>query len=90
MLSFYGLQLATSDDAPHITKGATFTARAPNWLTPHNHNYLRLTRIIRSLDLLGRRDLAVALQSALEGIYLDFPDKIGPDTIRFWRSAIGA
>ena len=88
MLAFYGLELATDDHGSEITRAPTFAVRAQNWLTRGNHNFLRLTRILRSLDLLGRRDLALALESALEQIYSEFSDTIGSDTIRFWRSAV--
>jgi hypothetical protein len=54
MLTFYGLQI---DEATLvITRASNFNARAAIWLTPANHNFLRITRIIQSLGLLGLPD----------------------------------
>ena len=50
MLRFYGLDLR---DGPTVTRTANFAARARNWLTPNNHNHLRITRILRCCWLLG-------------------------------------
>jgi len=56
MLSFYGL--AWAGDA--IVRGSTFVKRSM-WLTPGNHNHLRLTRILISLRVLGEEEAAQAL-----------------------------
>lgn len=49
MLPFYGLEV--SDQG--IQKACNFSKRALVWLTPDNHNFLRLTRILSSLELFG-------------------------------------
>jgi hypothetical protein len=46
LLDFYGLALDGPTDAPRIDKGRNFAERSSNWLRPHDHNFLRLTRII--------------------------------------------
>jgi hypothetical protein len=89
MLAFYGLAMAGTDGAPIIFEGPSFPMRAAEWLTPHNHNFLRLTRIMSSLALLGERGLALALQESLERIYARNARTIGPVTIAYWRGALG-
>ncbi|HEY7236794.1 MAG TPA: opioid growth factor receptor-related protein [Gemmatimonadaceae bacterium] len=60
------------------------------WVTPGNHNYLRLTRILKSLTLLGLGERAAELLVWLEGIYAEHEGAIGPRTLAFWRAAVGA
>lgn len=65
MLAFYGLDLVDG----HVRRGTNWTERSEVWLHPHNHNYLRLTRIVKSLTLFGQPGLAQALGEALLGEY---------------------
>ena len=87
MLNFYGLTLEGTLESPTVLLGPTFPSRAAEWLRPYNHNFLRLTRILRSLWLLGCRDHARALLGCLESIYIDNVHIIGEKTIHFWRRA---
>jgi Opioid growth factor receptor (OGFr) conserved region len=84
MLDFYGLALIDG----RIEKSAGFASRAAQWLRPGNHNFLRLTRIMTSLSLLYEPTLAAGLQVCLERLYEEQPARIGPTTIRYWRTAI--
>jgi Opioid growth factor receptor (OGFr) conserved region len=84
MLDFYGLALVDG----RVEKSAGFASRSAQWLRPGNHNFLRLTRIMTSLSLLHEPALAAALQSCLESIFAEQPARIGPITIRYWRSAL--
>ena len=84
MLDFYGLAIAGHE----ILRVPTFGARSRVWLTPHNHNFLRLTRILRSLSLLGLHDRATQLLACLEGIDQLKPNIIGDETLRYWRRAV--
>jgi len=83
MLDFYGLAIAGQE----ILRVPTFTERSRNWLTPYNHNFLRLTRILKSLSLLGLDDRATQLMACLEGIDRHRPGVIGAETMRYWRAA---
>ena len=100
MLDFYGLRLQRSHDAdaaptavspgePTVVRAPHWSRAAHNWLTPDNHNFLRLTRIMRSCSLLGLGDAARALLAALEEVYADAPRIVGERTIGFWRRAPG-
>lgn len=81
MLRFYGL--AWTNNA--VGRAPNFTARAQNWLWPMNHNHLRLTRILRSLRVLGLEAESAALFRALDSIHREFPDRITERTFDFWR-----
>ena len=92
MLVFYGLRhQSTAEGKPLITVDpARFRARAGTWLTPGNHNHLRLTRIMQSLHTLGLEEDARALQRCLMDI-ADGPygqGRITPTTRRFWSAAL--
>jgi hypothetical protein len=87
MLAFYGF--AWSGDC--VVKSASFPGRS-DWLAPENHNYLRLTRILRSLSLLGEAGAAQALFTALSEIYNEERrtgrNRISDRVFHFWRRAV--
>ena len=89
MLHFYGLDLRDTADGPKITGSEDFVARSRVWLRPYNHNFLRISRILRSLALLGCNSHAMALFDCLKGIYRDHSGVIGDRTFRYWKSAVG-
>lgn len=84
MLAFYGL---SADTEGRVQLGASFAARSRVWLSPGNHNHLRLTRMIRSLRTLGLESEAQALFSCLQEIYEQNASRITPTTFRFWNDA---
>jgi hypothetical protein len=83
MLQFYGLRWNGSS----VERIGTFRERAQNWLWPGNHNHLRLTRILRSMLLLGLETESKALFQALNAISREFPDRISSRTHAFWSDA---
>ncbi len=87
MLAFYGLQ--RSDDA--IVRARDFESHR-QWLTAGNHNHLRLTRILKSLRLLGLDADARALHGCLVQIAdterLAGRRSVSSDTLRFWNDAV--
>jgi len=85
MLHFYGLDF----DAGSVRPAANFALRSSNWLNPGNHNHLRLTRLLRSLRLLGLASESTALFQALSEIYRTYPDRITQRTYQFWENAAG-
>jgi len=87
MLAFYGLELDDIDPGdPDIGLAPNFQARSRTWLTPYNHNYRRLTRILECLGALGQRTYARALCRCLEHLYrTEFGGAIGDRTVSFWR-----
>lgn len=85
MLAFYGLEL--TNDGSIIINTLTFQERKKVWLTRRNHNYLRLTRIMISLNLLGLGKQAIEFQKALLAIGNQYLETVGQNTIDFWASA---
>ena len=88
MLQFYGLKTAARGPDVGVVRGGDFDERSRLWLTKGNHNFLRISRMLRSLSLLGLGPHAVALLECLEGIYTENPTTIGSTTIGYWRRAI--
>ena len=83
MLRFYGLEFCSEK----IELAENFAVRSSNWLTPGNHNHLRLTRILRSLRLLGLEPEAQALFRVLSQLYESHPGRITFRTYEFWKNA---
>jgi hypothetical protein len=87
MLAFYGFEWS----GDRIVKNPSFAERS-GWLSPGNHNHLRLTRILRSLSLLGEAQAARVLFDALSDIYYDERrtrrNRISDRTFSFWSNAV--
>ncbi len=60
------------------------------WVTPNNHNFLRITRIIKSLKLFGFENQAHDFYDRLEGVLSnsEFNKIIGEETQKYWKDAI--
>jgi hypothetical protein len=82
MLEFYGLEIQDRK----VVRSSVWEQRKC-WLTPYNHNFLRITRILTSLRLLGLEEYAEAFYVALGELYKEYADCIGPKTWRFWTDA---
>ncbi len=65
-----------------------FEARRRLWLTPENHHYARLTRILRSLVLLGFAEHAEALVDFLYLLHRRYPAFIAANTWNHWRETV--
>ncbi|CAD0231133.1 MULTISPECIES: opioid growth factor receptor-related protein [Planktothrix] len=90
MLNFYGLKLESQPSQEiKIIKGENYQQRKTNWIDWRDHNYLRLTRILTSLRLLGLENEAKALFKCLDEIYQEEKDKIGSETYSYWKNAVG-
>lgn len=85
MLGFYGF--AVQDGS--VIQSAEFEERSADWLRPANHNHLRLTRILRSLRVLGLEVEAQALWVALQSVYESDRGRnsISERTYKFWTRA---
>jgi hypothetical protein len=87
MLAFYGFAL--DDDV--VVEGPRFASAARKWLHVGNHNHLRLTRMLRSLRVLGLERESAALWEALRALYerdrAAGRRAITEETFEFWRQA---
>jgi hypothetical protein len=86
MLAFYGYSIVLPA-GEQIAATSDWPEQANNWLTPGNHNQMRLTRMIRSMHLLGRDALAKSLQRALLHVGKKNPKAVSNRTLEFWRHA---
>jgi hypothetical protein len=84
MLRFLGLRYVDGE----VTKAANWDARKVDWFTEPTHNSLRVTRVIKSLRLLGMDTEAQAFHRGLVGLCATEPDAgINANARRFWRDA---
>jgi hypothetical protein len=86
MLSFYGLRMEGTTGS--ISRAPDFSVRSAVWLTAHNHNFLRISRMIQSLHLLGLSDCSRSFFHVMETIYQnEGRGIIGETTYQYWRRA---
>jgi hypothetical protein len=89
MLAFYGLQFRTATDGGSeetITRGPNFATASGNWVTRFDHNHLRMTRILRSLRVLGLESEAAALHNFLSTDE-KVTNSVSPRSQMYWRRA---
>jgi Opioid growth factor receptor (OGFr) conserved region len=71
-----------------------FYERSRHWVTPGNHNHLRVTRILKCLRLLGLEAEAAEFFAWLSEVYEAERKKPRPGiserSFEFWRQAAGA
>lgn len=58
----------------------------PTWITRRNHNFLRITRIIKCYRLFGE-PVAESFYKLAIGYHQKFPNIIGSETLQFWQEA---
>ena len=84
-LAFLGLAMAADGT---VAEGPNFPARVADVWSYPNHNWLRITRLLRCLGLLGLEDEARRLYAWLEEQYRRARFPIPPDTFRYWTEAV--
>ena len=92
MMQFYGFDVEEDingavADAVYLDQADNFDQRSRLWGTPGNHNYRRITRILKSMTLLSSPKHAQGLNNVLQALYLDFGARIGRQALAFWNSA---
>jgi len=90
MLAFYGFELSAEGELA-VRRRPDFAGHSKTWLWPGNHNHLRITRIIKSLRLLGLAPEAQAFFKCLSELYAEETGRgiprITATTFQFWSSA---
>jgi hypothetical protein len=86
MLVFFGLEESSRGPGTEVMTGSSFDVRRREWLTPGNHNFLRISRMLRSLSLLGLPGHARAFLACLERIYAEHAEVVGTTTLGYWRN----
>ena len=72
MLDFYGFRYAYEKGEVKIVRSSSFKERSQNWLQSSNHNFLRVTRILESLRLVGLTKYAVLFFNALSEVHEEY------------------
>ena len=89
MLQFYGLECHQAQAKEIIvTKSKDYSTRKREWMYPLNHNYLRITRILKCLTLFGLVDEAHAFYDCLRQIYQEDVLLIETKTFHYWTNAL--
>src|SRR5262245_50374790 len=88
MLDFYGFRLDAPPGLPIVVRSGVSKEQRRRWLSPHNHNFLRITRILSCLSTLGLPAYAQAFFTALKDVYeSEAANVIGRQTYAFWAAA---
>jgi Opioid growth factor receptor (OGFr) conserved region len=85
MLKYYGFAFAEGGGG--IAKANDFEARS-GWIYPNNHNYLRISRMLKCLMLLDFPKEAHMFFSVLKDLYRTHRRYIGPTTYEYWCKAV--
>jgi Opioid growth factor receptor (OGFr) conserved region len=64
-----------------------FYRETSGWLSPQDHNHLRITRIIKSLRLLVGPDAARRFHEAIMALHDAAGAPVNPRSLRFWVEA---
>lgn len=83
MMKFYGLQYTY--ETRSVEFADNFTERAKVWLTPGNHNFLRITRILTCLKIFDLHEEATCFLNILTKIKDKYP--CCQSSYAFWVSA---
>ena len=86
MLAFYGFEYNVSHEEVYVSRTPRFDEAARNWVKRVNHNHLRITRILRSVRILGLEMEAEALWRALDEL-CDEKELISKKSRTFWTRA---
>ncbi|MEH2265318.1 opioid growth factor receptor-related protein [Nostoc sp.] len=89
MLQFYGLQRHKSNDGKIVvSQSEDYQNRKCEWVCVFDHNYLRITRILKCLITFGLENEAEAFYECLRQIYREDSDRIGGETFQYWTNAV--
>jgi hypothetical protein len=69
-----------------IEPGPAFDQKREVWTRP-NHNWLRITRVLHCLRMLGLEDQGRQLFSSLENLNQRGAAQISPSTLAYWQNA---
>jgi hypothetical protein len=89
MLRLYGLQrYENSEGKTIVAKSQFYSIRKPEWVSMFDHNYLRITRILKCLMAFGLPDEARAFYDCLKQIYKEDSENVGGETFQYWTNAV--
>ena len=65
-----------------------FLQRNNHWIKSYDHNHLRITRVIKALNLLLSQRVALTLLNSVLEVAGDEVNSVNQNAIRFWRVAV--
>ena len=65
-----------------------FLQQNDHWIKSYDHNHLRITRVIKALDLLLSQRAALTFLNSVLEVAGDRVNSVSQDAIRFWKAAI--
>jgi hypothetical protein len=71
-----------------IVRGPNWNRASRNWCVRFDHNHLRITRILRSLRVLGLQKEYQAFFAALKDVHADPEFSISDRSMMYWRRAV--
>jgi hypothetical protein len=87
VLGYYGF----ARDGDVIARGDSFESRRLGWLYPDDQSHRRLSRVVRSLALLGESGLASSLRDQLVSVADEFgPHSVSGETRGRWTHLLDA
>ena len=86
MLVFYGYSF--SPGSTDVSPTGEWRDKADNWLTEGNHNFMRMSRMLRSMMLLGWQQLARSFYECLLAAARANSTAISKRTLAFWEEAV--
>ena len=88
ILSIKANKLATENIVKSSKWFLSFLARNSHWKRQHDHNYLRITRIIKSLRLLvSDQEANKFYESFMQLVDENLKSKINSTTLTYWENA---
>lgn len=85
MIRFYGFEV--DENSRNLIKGSNWDKASKNWVMRFNHNHLRITRIIRSLRVLGLETEAENFYLALAEVH-EHTGRISETSLMYWTRAV--
>ncbi|MCU0569131.1 MAG: opioid growth factor receptor-related protein [Oculatellaceae cyanobacterium Prado106] len=89
LLKFYGLELCENgNEQVVVDRSDNYQDRIQAWVYPFDHNYLRITRILKCLMAFGMEVEAQAFYGCLCQIYQENQEQVGEETFWYWTDAV--
>ena len=91
MLNFYGLKVDKDKQGKIIVeRSPEYPVRKREWVQMLDHNYLRITRILKCLMTFDLKEESQAFYACLSHIYQEDRERIGRETFQYWTDSVNS
>ncbi|KAI9773526.1 MAG: hypothetical protein M1839_002062 [Geoglossum umbratile] len=87
ILKFFGFVLVEDSGDVQVEPAPDFASASQSWFRPMDHNHLRITRVIRSLRVLGLEEEALAFFAALKMLAERSKGRVSKTSLMYWERA---